>query len=363
VTTPAPLAVLSGITAATHATARLAVHALERGPRDGDAVVLLHGNVSAARFWEETMLALPQRAWALAPDLRGYGRTEERPIDATRGLRDFADDLEALLVALGRGDARVHLVGWSVGAGVAMQYAIDRPARVASLALVAPMSPYGFGGTRDAAGAPCAPDFAGSGGATAAAELVQRIAAGDASDESALSPRSVLRQFYVRPPFRVDPAREDVLVEEILSSSTAPGCYPGDSTPSAAWPGIAPGRLGMNNAISPAYCDLSPFARIAPRPPVLWIRGADDQIVSDTSMFDLGYLGQLGAVPGWPGADVYPPQPMVAQVRAVLDAYRAAGGRYREVVLPAVGHAPHLEAPEAFRAALGELLAEAGAAP
>lgn len=74
-------------------------------------------------------------------------------------------------------------------------------------------------------------------------------------------------------------------------------------------------------------------------------------------MFDLDYLGKLGAVPGWPGEEAYPPQPMIGQVRAVLDAYREAGGSYREIVLPGVGHAPHLEAPEQVRAALLEHLA------
>jgi pimeloyl-ACP methyl ester carboxylesterase len=75
----------------------------------------------------------------------------------------------------------------------------------------------------------------------------------------------------------------------------------------------------------------------------MWIYGADDQIVSDTSLFDLGFLGQLGVIPGWPGAEVYPPQPMKTQVRAVLDAYQANGGDYREVGLPDCGHSPHIE--------------------
>ena len=38
---------------------------------------------------------------------------------------------------------------------------------------------------------------------------------------------------------------------------------------------------------------------------------------------DLGYLDQLDVIPGWPGAEVYPPQPMVSQMHAVLDAYEA----------------------------------------
>ena len=91
---------------------------------------------------------------------------------------------------------------------------------------------------------------------------------------------------------------------------------------------------------------------------MLWIRGADDAIVSDTSLFDLGYLGQVGAVPGWPGAEVFPPQPMIAQTRAVLDAYREAGGKVREEVLPGVGHAPHIEAAETVLGLLHSFIAE-----
>jgi pimeloyl-ACP methyl ester carboxylesterase len=89
---------------------------------------------------------------------------------------------------------------------------------------------------------------------------------------------------------------------------------------------------------------------------VLWVRGDSDAIVSDASLFDLGHLGKLGAVPGWPGEEVYPPQPMVAQVRAVLDAYRAGGGEYREEVLADCGHSPHVERPEEFRGLLREFL-------
>lgn len=351
------LSLLPGISASTYQTSRLRVHALTRGPLGDTPVVFLHGNASAARFWEETMLAMPAHVRAIAPDLRGYGRTEAKPIDATRGLRDFSDDLYALLAETGLGAGKVHLVGWSVGGGVAMQYAIDHPQRVASLTLVAPMSPYGFGGTKDVAGTPCWPDFAGSGGGTAAAEFVKRIGEGDTGEDSDFSPRKVMNQYYVKPPFRAEREREDVFVAEILSSNTSAGCYPGDLTTSANWPGIAPGKLGMNNAISPAFCNLSGFAKISPRPPVLWVRGADDQIVSDTSLFDLGFLGKLGAVPGWPGDEVFPPQPMIGQVRAVLDEYRAAGGEVRELVLEGVGHAPHLEAATEFRAALLERLA------
>ena len=40
---------------------------------------------------------------------------------------------------------------------------------------------------------------------------------------------------------------------------------------------------------------------------------------------------------------------MIAQTRAVLDAYRERGGAYREEVFADCGHSPHVEQPAAFR--------------
>ena len=96
-------------------------------------------------------------------------------------MRDFSDDVHSQVEALGLN--RVHLVGWSVGGSVVMQYAIDHADQVASLVLVAPMSPYGFGGTKGIEGTPCYDDFAGSGGGTVNPEFVKRIIAQDRSEE------------------------------------------------------------------------------------------------------------------------------------------------------------------------------------
>jgi pimeloyl-ACP methyl ester carboxylesterase len=85
---------------------------------------------------------------------------------------------------------------------------------------------------------------------------------------------------------------------------------------------------------------------------MLWVRGDSDMIVSDTSFFDFGTLGQMGFVPGWPGASVYPPQPMVSQVRHILEQYKAQGGDFQEVVISDSGHSPYIEKPEEFLAAL-----------
>ena len=340
-------------------TSRLHVHTRLAGPADGPLVVLVHGNVSSGSFWEPLMAALSDRFHVVAPDLRGYGDSEPKPIDATRGVRDFSDDLRALLEALNLTSRPAVLVGWSVGGGVVMQYAIDHAADVAGLVLENPMSPFGFGGTKDAQGTPCAADFAGSGGGTANPDFVRLLAAGDRGKDSPVSPRNVMNNFYVKPPFALAAELEEAYLSSMLRTRTGDDHYPGDMTTSTNWPGLAPGARGMNNAISPKYVDLSGFAAISPRPPVLWIRGADDQIVSDTSLFDFGFLGKLGAVPGWPGDDVVPPQPMVSQTRHVLDAYAKNGGSVREDVFESCGHSPHLEHEARFLAALQNFVAEA----
>ena len=321
-------------------TERIETHYLESGDEDGEPVVFLHGNASSSRFYGELLAALPDRYRGLAPDFRGFGRSERRPIDATRGLRDFADDIKAFTSALGIETAAVG--GWSTGGGVAMRYAIENTDRVDSLFLINPVSPYGFGGTRRD-GTPCQPDYAGTGGGLANDEFVELLAAGDATAESEASPRNVLRSFYIAPGTELDSDLEDAYVTAILETETGEGYYPGDAIESEHWPNVAPGESGVNNALSPKYCDLTELVDIDPKPPVLWIRGAEDMIVSDESFFDAGYLGQLGEIPGWPGEAEFPPQPMVTQTRDVLAEYEDSGGSFSEEVVEETGHSPHIE--------------------
>jgi pimeloyl-ACP methyl ester carboxylesterase len=327
-------------------------------------VLFVHGNVSSSLFWQQPMLALGAtgRHRVLAVDLRGYGDTDALPIDAARGVRDWADDLAALLEALELD--RVHLVGWSMGAGVVLQYLLDDPGRVASVALVAPVSPYGFGGTEGADGAPVHADGTGSGAGGANPAFVAALAAGDTTADTPVSPRSILRSFYVAPgSLPIDPQLEEVFVGSMLSTRTGEDHYPGEAVAVEAWPGVAPGSRGVLNTMAPTVFDVSAIVDLPVKPPVLWIRGDADQIVSDTSVFDLAFLGSVGAVPGWPGDEVFPPQPMVTQTRSVLDRYAATGGAYREVVLPDVGHSPHVERPQEFTVALLEHLDVPAEAP
>jgi pimeloyl-ACP methyl ester carboxylesterase len=147
----------------------------------------------------------------------------------------------------------------------------------------------------------------------------------------------------------------------MLSEHVGEDAYPGDFQTCENWPGVQPGVLGGINALSPKYAgDVSKIWKTTPKPPVLWIRGTDDQIVSDMSLFDFGTLGKMGIIPGWPGDDVYPPQPMISQTRAVLDKYAENGGTFTEVVFEECAHSPHIEKPEQFNRLLHEHLAKAG---
>ncbi|MGH3659702.1 MAG: alpha/beta hydrolase, partial [Micromonosporaceae bacterium] len=274
------------------------------GPLDGSPVLLIHGNCSSGAYWYPLLRHLPAGLRVVAPDLRGYGATQPAPVDATRGLADFADDVAALLDVpeLFPAGARPMVAGHSMGAGVAMRLVIERPERVAGLLLESPVSPYGFGGTR-LDGTPCAPDFAGSGGGTANPDLVKLIAEGDTSDADPLSPRNIVRTLYFPGPDTV--RHEDALLAAILRSRVGEGNYPGDAVESPHWPGTAPGTLGVLNALSAKYLDWSAFLDSGCQAPVLWVRGDLDAIVSDASFVDLGNLGALGHVPGWPGEEVF----------------------------------------------------------
>lgn len=342
-----PVPTLPSIYAETVTTTRITTRLLSCGDPAGVAVLFLHGNASSATFWEETMLALPSGFRALAPDQRAYGDADPtKKIDATRGLADLSDDAAALLDHLNI--PKAHVVGHSLGGSVVWQMLMDHPDRIITATVVCPGSPYGYGGTKDLDGTPCWDDFAGSGGGIVNAAFAERMKAGDRSTDNPQSaPRVVMNTFYWKPPFV--PAREEDLLSSVLSAHVGAEDYPGDFVSSPNWPFVAPGKFGPSNALSPKYNrHVDRLYAIDLKPPILWIRGSHDQIISDKSLFDVGTLGAMGVIPGYPGAEVYPSQPMVGQTRAVLDKYQAAGGRYAEIVIDDTGHTPYIEKPDEF---------------
>ena len=141
------------------------------------------------------------------------------------------------------------------------------------------------------------------------------------------------------------------MLTSLLSTHLGEQDVPGDSVQSPNWPYMAPGKWGATNATSPKYAvDVNKIIASEPKLEVLWVRGANDLVVSDAAASDPGFLGKLGMIPNWPGEEVFPPQPMLGQIRTVLEKYAAEGGSYQEVEIEQAGHLPFIEKPEAFNA-------------
>ena len=326
--------------------------AVRRAGSAGPAVVLVHGNLSSSVFWRSTMAALEGEFQCLAPDLRGYGNTEPLPICARTGMDDMAGDVLAAADALGI--RRFHLVGHSMGGGVAMKTLLRRPQALSSLTLVDPISPFGYSGTADERGTPCFVDGAGGGAGAVHGDFVAKLSARYRGLDGATSPRRVMEQLYFKPPFV--PSAMEELLDGMLSTRIGDEWYPGNSVASDNWPGFAPGDTGVVNAMSGRYFNASAISEVRPKPPLLWLRGADDAVISDHSALDAANQGALGNIPGWPGMQRCPPQPMLRQTRSVLAAYAGRGGEVTECVIADCGHTPFIEKPEEFLRLLTDFL-------
>lgn len=340
---------LPGVEAQTITTERITTRVLFSGSEDGTPVLFLHGNITSATWWEEVMVTLPDGYRGIAPDQRGYGNADPaKKIEATRGLADFADDALALLDFLDIDKA--HIAGNSMGGSILWWILRAAPERFITATVVAPGSPYGFAGTKDEEGTPCFEDYAGSGAALSSnPEVIRLIDEGYRGAENPLGLRSVLRKSVYRPPFI--PEREEDLLSAALSVHTGDKGYPGDTMPSANWPYFAAGQWGSINALSGKYAfDVEELIAVQPKPEILWVRGTDDLVVADGAASCPGVLGASGFIADYPGPEVYPPQPMIGQTRAVLDKYAAAGGAYEEVVIAETGHVPFIEKLDAFNA-------------
>ncbi len=99
-----------------------------------DVVILIHGFGGDADRWLFTQQPLSAKATVYALDLPGHGQS-------TKTLRDgsvaalagvVAGFMQALEIA------RAHLVGHSLGGAIALQTALDHPAAVSALTLIAP---------------------------------------------------------------------------------------------------------------------------------------------------------------------------------------------------------------------------------
>lgn len=109
---------------------------------EGPDVVFLHAGIADRTMWQPQLAAFSGRYRCTALDHRGFG-------ESAIGTEPFSrrDDLAAVLDSVGADTATV--VGCSIGAGFALDFALERPGRVDRLVLVG-VTPVGFDGEDDA---------------------------------------------------------------------------------------------------------------------------------------------------------------------------------------------------------------------
>lgn len=110
----------------------------EAGDSHRPVLVFLHGSWHDSNQWQEIMEPLSKNFHCIAIDLLGFGNSQtERPPDS---IADEVDCLHEFLNALQLFDP-VYLIGHSLGAWIAVSYAIKYPNKIQGLVSI---SPEGF---------------------------------------------------------------------------------------------------------------------------------------------------------------------------------------------------------------------------
>jgi pimeloyl-ACP methyl ester carboxylesterase len=119
------------------------LHVAEQGK--GPLVILCHGFPECWYSWRHQLGALAKAGFhAVAPDLRGYGRSDRPKEVENYTILDDIGDVVGLVDALGAQHAVI--VGHDIGATIAWQAALMRPDRLrAVIALSVPFRRRGFG--------------------------------------------------------------------------------------------------------------------------------------------------------------------------------------------------------------------------
>lgn len=102
-----------------------------------EPIVLLHGDMDTGGTWDLVAPQLGRRA--IAPDLRGFGKTDRVQPGGYYHFPDYVADLAQLVDALGIDT--FHLVGHSMGGTIATLFTGARPARVRSLVVIEGIGP------------------------------------------------------------------------------------------------------------------------------------------------------------------------------------------------------------------------------
>lgn len=98
----------------------------------GEPLVVVHGGAGDAKTWLNNMAMLSRNYTVYTPDLPGFGGSQ--PQDGDCYIPGLVEFLECFTDKLGL--ESFHLVGHSIGGGVALHYAIKSPYRIKKLVLI-----------------------------------------------------------------------------------------------------------------------------------------------------------------------------------------------------------------------------------
>ncbi len=115
--------------------AGLRLHVRDTGPKDGPAVIMLHGFGSSLHTWEPWARALDDDYRIIRVDLPGSGLSEPDPTD------DYTDGrtMQVIIALMDRLEVgRASFIGNSIGGRIAWRFAAENPERVEKLVLISP---------------------------------------------------------------------------------------------------------------------------------------------------------------------------------------------------------------------------------
>ena len=106
---------------------------VDEGPKDGEAVLMLHGNPTWSFLYRDLIVGLSPAFRCLAPDHVGMGLSD-KPAGYDYGLESRIGDIEALVASLGL--RKVHLVVHDWGGPIGFGFAARHPERVGRIVIL-----------------------------------------------------------------------------------------------------------------------------------------------------------------------------------------------------------------------------------
>ena len=178
------------------------IHLRDEGPRDAPVILLLHGSNADLHTWQPWAEILSEDYRVIRYDQRGHGLTGPAP-DDDYSAEGFGADIDAVTEKLGIDT--FTLAGNSMGGGIAMAYAMEKPWRLDALVLV------------DASGAP----VKRAGGGNIAFTLAGWPVVGDLLSQ--LLPRSLVEKSFSQ-----SVSNQHIVTDEAVDRYWELARYPGN---------------------------------------------------------------------------------------------------------------------------------------